>query len=80
MKRRQHRRAPMFVWLRCAGPVRVLRVRPGDTLIVSIPAHVGHAQAADIARRLEDTVGLGNDVIVIDADIGLTTLRQGALS
>lgn len=71
------RRAPWAVWLRCAGPVRVLRVRPGDTLIVSLPAHVGEAQAADICRRLEDAVGIGNDVIPIHVDVGLTTLRQG---
>lgn len=74
------RRTPMFVWLRCAGPVRVLRVQPGDTLVVAVPDHVTGPQADDIARRLEDTIGLGNDVIVINADIGLTTIRRGALS
>lgn len=73
----RRRRAPWFVWLRCAGPVRVLRVRPGDTLIVTLPERSTPALAQAVCRQLEEAVGLGNDVVAVTGDIGLTTLRPG---
>ena len=78
-KKRRQRRHPWFLWLACAGPVRVLRLRPGDTLVVSVPPDINQKNAADLCRRLEEAVGLANDVevIALSDEVRLTTLRQG---
>ena len=75
----RRRRTPWLVWLRCAGPVRVLRVRPGDKLIVTVPDHITRPMAETLRRDLEDAVGLANDVVIVGGDIGLTVIRQGTL-
>lgn len=64
-------------WPLLGNGVRLLRCRPGDTLVASVPA------GADIdwfRQQLEDTVGYRSDVriVIVDFPANLTLIRETA--
>lgn len=69
------RRAPR--WLLCAGQARVLRLHPGDTLLVAYQGHVSDKLALQLQRELEDQLGYGNEVkvVVLGEDPIVTVVR-----
>lgn len=60
------------------GPgVRLLRARPGDTLVVSHPGSLSPGEEYLLRRELEDAVGYRNDVhiVIVSASVDLTVVR-----
>lgn len=63
-----------------ARTVRVLRLHPGDTLLVTYPSQLTPGQAWLVQRQLEDQVGYRNDVeiVVLDGDPTIGVVREAS--
>lgn len=59
------------------GDVEVLRLQPGDAIIVNLDLHIGTEATAELRRRVTE-VFPGHRVVVMSPGIRLAALREDA--